>query len=105
MADRCPTCHRKHRRSNEANRRYWLLLHVAAEKLRPDGAQYSAEAYHIYYKMKFLGADDVKLPSGKVVAVPKSSADLPKDEFHEYVFKVEQELNERGVFLDDVPQS
>lgn len=89
------------KRTNEANRRYWLLLHVASEKLKPEGVQYSAESFHIYYKMKFLGADDVRLPSGKVVAVPKSSAELPKDEFNDYVFKVEQELNERGVYLDE----
>lgn len=101
--DRCPTCGRKVKRSNPANARYWLLLHVAAEKLRPSGEQYSAETFHVYYKMKFLGADDVKMPNGKVVAIPRSSAELAKDEFHEYVFKVESELNERGVYLDEMP--
>ena len=79
------------------------MLHVASEKLRPNGVEYSADTFHIYYKMKFLGADDVKLPSGKVVAVPKSSAELPTDEFHEYAFKVEADLNERGVYLDEMP--
>ena len=103
MVDRCTKCGRRQKRSSEANRRYWLLLHLLADKLKPDGVQYSAETYHIYYKMKFLGADDVKLPNGKVIAVPKSSAELDKAEFHEYAFMVEQDANERGVFLDEVP--
>lgn len=101
--DRCPTCKRKVRRSNESNARYWLLLHRAAEKLRPEGVQYSAETFHLYYKLKFLGGDDVTLPSKKVIVIPKSSAELDKGEFHEYVFKVEGDLNERGVFLDEMP--
>ena len=100
---RCPTCNRTIRRSSEANRRYWLLLHRLAEKLKPEGVQYSPETYHVYYKLKFLGGDDVKLPNGKVIVMPKSSADLDKGEFHEYAEQVEQDANERGVYLDDLP--
>lgn len=103
MVDRCPKCGRKQRRTNQANARYWLLLHKASESLKPQGQSYAAETFHVYYKMKFLGADDVKLPSGKVVVMPKSSAELAKDEFHEYAEKVEADLNERGVYLDELP--
>ena len=104
MVDRCPKCGRRIKRSNEANARYWLLMHKAAERLKPSGQSYSAETFHVYYKMKFLGADDVKLPSGKIVVMPKSSAELDKTEFHEYAEKVETDLNERGVFLDEMPE-
>jgi hypothetical protein len=102
--ERCPQCGQKPRRSNPANRRYWLLLHTLAAKLKPDGNEYSAETYHVYYKLKFLGADDVKLPNGKVIAVPKSTAELDKAEFHEYAFMVEHDANERGVYLDEQPE-
>jgi len=78
-------------------------MHKAASSLKPQGVQYSPETFHIYYKMRFLGADDVKLPSGKVVVVPKSSAELDKGEFHAYVEQVEADLNERGVYLDELP--
>jgi hypothetical protein len=103
MNERCPTCKRKMKRSSEANRRYWLLLHMAAQKLKPEGVQYSAETFHVYYKLRFLGGDDIKLPNGKVIVMPKSSADLDKTEFHDYVTQVEQDLNERGVYLDEIP--
>ena len=103
MNERCPTCHRRIRRSNEANRRYWLVLHTIADKVKPEGVQYSAETWHTYFKLKLLGGDDVKLPNGKVIVVPKSSADLDKGEFHEYAEKVELWANERGAYLDEVP--
>ena len=103
MSKRCPKCGRTLKRSNEANRRYWLLLHLIAGKVKPEGQEYSAETWHHYFKMKHLGADDVKLPNGKVVAVPKSSAELSTDKFHEYAFEVEAWANERGVHLDEMP--
>lgn len=103
MTDRCPTCRRKLKRSNEANRRYWLLLHVIAEKVKPDGQQFSAETWHTYWKLKLLGGNDVKMPNGKVIVVANSSADLAKDEFHDYASQVEQWANERGVYLDEIP--
>ena len=103
MPDRCPTCKRPKKRTSEANRRYWLLLHMIADKVKPDGNEYAAETWHTYFKMKHLGADDVRMPNGRVVAIPKSSAELPTDKFHEFVFEVEAWANERGVFLDEMP--
>ena len=103
MVDRCPACKRRIRRSNEANRRYWLTLHTIAEKVKPNGEQYSTECWHNYFKMKLIGADDVKLPNGKVIVMPKSSAELDKGEFHAYAEQVELWMNERGVFLDELP--
>ena len=103
MVDRCPTCKRRIRRSSEANRRYWLILHVMAEKLQPQGIQYSAETWHTWAKLKWLGGDDVKLPNGKVIVVPKSSAELDKGEFHAYAEQVEMWAGEHGVHLDEIP--
>ena len=100
-AKRCPTCGRREKRSNPANARYWLLLHTIAAKLRPGGKTYSADQMHIYYKSRFLGCDDVALPNGKVLTIPRSSADLDTAEFNEYLAKVEADAAERGVFLAD----
>ena len=73
---RCPTCGRRQRRSQQANARYWLLLHALSERLPVRGEIYSAESWHLWAKSKFLGAVDVKLPSGKIVVVPNSTAAL-----------------------------
>ena len=100
MADRCPTCGRKHRRSNPANARYWALLHECAAKLA-DG-KYSAEQFHTYYKSRFLGCDDVPMPNGKTLTIPRSTANLDVPEFSEYMDKVEADAAQRGVFLADL---
>lgn len=102
MDDRCPKCFRKFKRSNEANARYWLLLHVISEKVKPEGKEYSAETWHTYWKLKLLGGNDVTMPNGKVIVVPKSSADLDKGEFHDFACQVEAWANERGVYLDEM---
>lgn len=99
---RCPTCFRKHRRSNPQNARYWLLLTMISEKLPVQGVTYSAEQFHIYFKSRFLGCDDVTLPNGKVIPMPKSSADLDINQFAEFMDKVEAWAAEHGVFLEDM---
>lgn len=103
MTERCKTCGRTKKRSSEANRRYWLLLHMIADKVKPDGQEYSAETWHTWAKMRWLGADDVRLPNGKVVAIPKSSAELDTEAFHDYVYQVEEWALDRGVTLDEMP--
>lgn len=98
-SERCPTCHRRIRRGNPANARYWALLHECAEKLA-DG-QYSAEQMHTYYKSRFLGCDDVPMPNGKTLSIPRSSAELDAAEFSAYLDQVEADAAQRGVFLAD----
>ena len=99
--DRCPTCRRRIKRSTQANRLYWLLLHETAERVKPGGQSYGAEVWHTWAKSRFLGCDDVTLPSGKTMTIPKSSADLDVSEFADYVDKVEDWAAERGIFLAD----
>ena len=100
---RCPSCGRKHKRSNPANQRLWLLYHLAASRLRPGGATYSAEQFHIYYKSRFLGCVDFPLPNGKTLAIPKSTADLDVTEFNDFMSQVEADLAERDVYLEEMP--
>lgn len=99
--DRCPTCKRKLKRSNEANRRLWLIYHLMADKLKPQGQQFSAESWHLWCKSRFLGCDEHRLPNGKVFVQPKSSAELDKDEFNEYMRKVEEFAMSHDVYLDE----
>lgn len=105
MADpkRCSQCGRRYRRSNQANAAYWTLLHALAAKLRPGGEAYSAEQFHTYYKSRFLGCVDVKLPNGKTLTIPNSTADLDVAEFSDYFDAVQADAAERGVFLADLP--
>lgn len=98
---RCPTCNQLHRRTHPQNARYWALLHVLADKVAPAGMTFSAEVWHLEFKRRFLGCDDVTLPTGRVMPVPKSSADLDVAAFGDYMTQVEAFANERGAFLED----
>lgn len=99
--DRCPQCKRRLTRSSDANRRYWALLHVMAEQIKPAGVRYSADQWHLYAKSRWIGCDDMTLPNHKTIPVPRSSADLDTTEFNDYMTAVEAFANERGCFLED----
>ena len=99
--DRCLTCRRRMTRSSEANRRLWAIYHLMAEKIQPRGQSYSAETWHKWAASKWLGCDDVKLPSGKVLTIPKSTSELDTSEFNTYMTAVESWANEHGVYLED----
>lgn len=97
----CPACGRKEIRSSEANRRYWALLHEIAEKVKPEGKEYSAETWHTYFKQKFLGNTEVNMPNGKTIQVPQTTTALDTSQFHEFSLQVEVWANNRGVFLPE----
>lgn len=101
--ERCPTCHRKMRRSAPQNAMYWALLHEMAGALRPQGKTYSAEQWHTYAKSRWLGCDEMKLPNGKTLLLPHSTAELDVAEFSEYVDKVEAFAADHGVWLAELP--
>jgi hypothetical protein len=96
----CPTCGRKNRRSNQANARYWLLMHLLSEKMLQ--GKYPPDSWHTFMKSRFLGCDDVQIPNGKVLVIPKSSAVLDTAEFAEYMEHVEVWANEHGVWFDEI---
>ena len=101
-SNRCPTCHRRHKRSNPQNARYWLLLHEIAERVLPAGEQFAAGTWHMEFRKRFLGCEDTMLPSKKILSIPRSSTDLDVSEFNDYMTKVEAWAAERGVFLADM---
>ena len=99
--DRCPTCHRRHKRSNPQNAMLWALYHKMSER-KWNGEQYSAESFHMYYKSLFLGCDDVAMPNHKTLQIPRSTANLDVAEFGDYFDKVQADAAERGVHLDEL---
>ena len=97
---KCPSCGRKKTRSSEQNKRYWKLLSLLAEKVI-QGTKYESESWHEYFKFKFLGADDIKLPNGKVIVRAKSTTELDVSEFNEFMTQVEVWCNDRDIYLED----
>ena len=102
VAIRCPTCRQLKKRSNPANARYWLLLHLISDNVKPEGQQHAPEVWHVYMKQRYIGVDEVKMPNKQVLLMPKSSADLNTAEFAEYMANVEAWAMERNVYLDEM---
>ena len=98
---RCPTCHRKRTRTSAANSRYWLLLHLIADKVKPEGAAHSAEVWHEYFKQRFLGMDEFILPNKKVIRTQKSTAELETQGFSDYMSQVEIWAMDRDIYMDE----
>ena len=99
---RCPACGRREKRSSEQNARYWAIVARVTKDLRGDGgAEYDLRAWHAWFKFRFLGGEDVKLPNGYVMTQPKSSADEDTPEFSDYMTAVEAWAAERGVYLSE----
>ena len=67
-----------------------------------DGQHYSAETFHKYYASRFLGCADMRLPNGKTLSIPRSTADLDVAEFGAYFDQVQADCAERGVYLADM---
>lgn len=101
MTDVCKCCGAVAKRSNAQNKLYWSLLHEIADKLHPAKETYSAETWHIYFKARYLGSVDLRLPNGKVFTQPKTTVDLDKAEMNDYITKVEKFAAEHGVYSHD----
>ncbi len=82
-------------RSEQQNRRYWLIITKIAEHTGHD-----ADELHQALKAKFLGMATVEL-DGHVVEVPRSSAKLKVKEFAEYSERVESWMIETlGIWIE-----
>jgi hypothetical protein len=75
----------KAKRSCAQNRLYWQRLNEIAENAWIDGKRFSAEAWHEFYKAKFIGCEE--LPNGGTVGI--STTTLAVGDFSDYIGKVE----------------
>jgi hypothetical protein len=94
--EKCPTCGRRKRRSSQANRRYWALV----GKLTTIVYQ-----WHEFFKDLYIEPEVIKLPDGRRKVCDPHSSELDVPDFNDYMTKVEAWAAERGVQLDDLPQS
>lgn len=98
-------CPAKEKRRLGQNARYWAILGQIADQLKRNNKLYSVEQWHEDFKMLFLGAEELDLPSGSIVVRPLSSAKLTVGEFSDYMECVEAWAIERGVILNDLPET
>ena len=99
--ERCPVCGAVPKRNSEQNSAYWALLHKISLLVKPAGVSYDSKSWHLYFREKLLGYVDTVLPSGKQVTSLRSTTDLDKQEFSDYLAQVEAFAAERNVFRDE----
>lgn len=75
----------KSKRSGEQNKRYWAILNEIAATAWVGGRQFSAEAWHELFKMKFIGHEET--PDGRQIGI--STTTLSVAEFAEFMTKIE----------------
>lgn len=75
----------KAQRSPDQNKRYWALLNEISADAWLDGSQFSAQAWHAYFAIKFIGCED--LPGGGTVAISTTALDVA--EFAAYMTRIE----------------
>lgn len=97
---RCPLCGHVEKRSNEQNKRYWACLNEISEQLKTADGLYSSETWHCYFRQRFLGCEDVKLPNRNHMIIPRSTTELDVKEFVEYMERVEHFAHEHGVIFN-----
>lgn len=85
----------KSRRSTDQNKRYWAILNEIAEMAWIDGKQFSPEAWHEFFRRKFIGCEE--LPGGQTCGI--STTTLNVHEFTEYMNKIEAyAASELGIY-------
>lgn len=86
----------KGKRNSQQNRLMWAILNQVADEAWIDGKQYSADAWHEFFKRRLIGSEEA--PNGGTVGL--STTTLSVHEFADYVSKIQAyAANELGVEL------
>jgi len=87
---------RESNRTLSQNRFYWELLRTVELQLKPEGRKYNAEVWHEYFKARYLIPKMMELPNGKLKEVERTTTDLSKKEFSDYIEQVMAFASEHG---------
>ncbi len=90
---------REYRRSTEQNKRLWALLNEISEGVPVQGVIHSPEVWHEYFKVKFIGKEEIKLPNGQVLERAISTTTLDVAAFGEYMTRIEVWAANRGLLF------
>jgi hypothetical protein len=88
---------RESNRTKSQNRFYWELLGAIEMQLVNEGRRYRAEIWHEYFKARYLVPKMMELPNGKLKEVERTTTDLSKKEFSDYIEQVMAFASEHGV--------
>jgi hypothetical protein len=78
-----------------------LFTEIAANLKAKDGEYHHKLWWKTMCKDEWLGYDDFRKPNGEVINVLRSTSDCSVEELTEFMMKVEEYANNRGVYLDE----
>lgn len=90
----------KKARSIAQNRYYWALLNEIARH-EVQGQRFVQEAWHEYFKGRFIGKEEIRLPNGSIFNRPISTTTLNAEQFAEYVTQIEAWAAQHGILLGE----
>lgn len=81
----------KSKRSLKQNAYYWACcLPIVQEGFKELGHELTLEEVHDFLKARFNFKEVVNFQTGEVIQIPKSTTELSKDEFGEYISRIQQ---------------
>lgn len=75
----------KSKRNTQQNKLIWVVLNQIASNAWVNGKQFSAEAWHEFFKRKFIGCNE--LPNGQTLGISTTTLDIAA--FAEYVTQIQ----------------
>lgn len=79
------------KRSNPQNRYYWgLVVPMIQKGIKDMGTELTKEETHEFMKARFNASDLVNEDTGESVSIPISTTRLNKEQFGEYISKIQQ---------------
>lgn len=79
------------RRSIQQNRYYWgIVIPFFQSQLKNLGYKLEPDEMHDYLKIKFNGREIYDVESNEAIKVPQSTAQLSKQEFNEFIERIDK---------------
>lgn len=88
-------------RTAAQNRFYWAMLRQISDSILPDGRRYNADTWHEYCKTRWLSTMMVELPNGEIKEVERTTTNLTKHEFSDYITQVLAWCSDMGMRWSD----
>lgn len=82
----------KERKTRQQEKLYHAILGDVAQQVEVDGKRFSALAWKEYFVRKYVGTEDVVLPTGEIIHQRKSTTDLSAEDYSELIDKTLGEL-------------
>jgi hypothetical protein len=99
---KCKECGQEPKRSLPQNNRLHLLFAEIADNVKAaDGEYHNHHWWKVMFKDRWLGYNEYRTSSGKLITELKSTADCKVDELNDFMARVERFAAQNNIWLQD----